>query len=95
MAYPHFLEICALELANKSVETEEEEVDAAMRLFTKGMDRPITLQDLRGVARTLKEDVGEDVLRAMVLEANGGTGVGRGVDREGFREVMVRAGVFR
>ena len=95
VTYSHFLEICALELQNKSDETEAEEVDTALRLFTRGIDRPITLQDLRGVAKTLKEDVGDDVLRAMILEANGGKGVTRGVDREGFREVMTRAGVFK
>ena len=95
VTYPHFVEICALDLQNKSTETEAEEVDAALRLFTKGADRAITLQDLRNVARTLKEDVGDDVLRAMILEANGGAGVNRGVDKEGFREVMMRAGVFR
>jgi hypothetical protein len=31
----------------------------------------------------------------MISEANGGAGVGRGVDKEGFREVMIRAGVFQ
>ncbi len=95
MIYSHFVEICALELQNKSEETEAEEVEAALRLFTKGIDRAITIQDLRNVARTLKEDVGDDVLRAMILEANGGAGVNSGVDKEGFREVMMRAGVFK
>ena len=95
VTYPHFLEICAIQLNNKDNTTTDEDVDAAMKLFTRGVSRPITIQDLRGVAKTLKEDVGEDVLRAMVLEANGGEGVGRGVEKEAFRGVMVRAGVFQ
>ena len=96
MTYPHFLELCALQLKNKSTETQDEEVEEAFKLFTQGTaNRPITLTDLRSVAKVLKENVGDDVLKAMVLEANGGQGLGRGVDMERFKEVMVRAGVFQ
>jgi Ca2+-binding EF-hand superfamily protein len=95
VTYPHFVEICAIQLNSKDNATTDEDVETTMKLFTKGAERPITIYDLRNVAKTLKEDVGDDVLRAMISEANGGTGVGRGVDKEGFREVMTRAGIFQ
>jgi hypothetical protein len=52
------------------------------------------MSHLRRVARELKEDVSEEVLRDMILEANGGASVARGVKREEFEGVMRRAGVF-
>ncbi|KAI9846983.1 MAG: hypothetical protein M1837_003339 [Sclerophora amabilis] len=57
----------------------------------------ITMAHLRRVARELKEDekIGEEGLRDMILEANGGAGVGKGVSVEDFENVMRRAGVFR
>jgi Ca2+-binding EF-hand superfamily protein len=71
------------------------EVDAAFQLFTKGTDGPITLGHLRRIARELKEDsLGDDLLRDMILEANGGAGVNSGVTLEQFHDVMTRAGVF-
>ncbi|KAL2266379.1 hypothetical protein VTJ83DRAFT_5731 [Remersonia thermophila] len=45
--------------------------------------------DLDGVVVT------EEVLRDMILEANGGAGVGKGVTKEEFDRVMRRAGVWR
>ncbi|KAK4034899.1 hypothetical protein C8A01DRAFT_38666, partial [Parachaetomium inaequale] len=39
--------------------------------------------------------VTEELLRDMILEANGGAGVGRGVRKEEFDGVMRRAGVWR
>lgn len=95
VTYPHFVELCALQINNKSDETKAAEVDSAFRLFTKGKERSITLQDLRVVAQTLKEDVSDDVLEAMILEANGGQDVRNGVDVEAFKEVMIRAGAFQ
>ena len=55
------------------------------------------MNTLRRVARELKMDgeVGEAVLRDMILEANGGSGVGAGVGRDQFEGVMRRAGVFK
>lgn len=79
---------------SRSDETKAEEVEKAFKLFTKGSDRPITIYDLRQTASVLKEDIGDDVLKAMVLEANGGAGIGQGINVEQFREVMTRAGVF-
>lgn len=50
---------------------------------------------LRRVAAVLKEDVDEEVLRDMILEANGGAGVARGVEVNEFDGVMKSAGVWR
>jgi hypothetical protein len=71
-------------------------VNEAWRLFTQGGgEEKITLATLKRVARTLKEDVDESVLMDMILEANGGAGVGRGVQREEFEAVLGRAGIWR
>jgi hydroxyacylglutathione hydrolase len=45
----------------------------------------ITMAHLRRVAAVLNEDVSDEVLRDMILEANGGVGVARGVDKGGTR----------
>ncbi|KAI3334293.1 hypothetical protein F4824DRAFT_209895 [Ustulina deusta] len=85
------------------------EVDEAFRLFTgagsgggsgagggAGGDADVlTLAHLKRIAMTLKQDVDEALLRDMVLEANGGAGVGRGVSRSEFEEVMRRAGAWK
>lgn len=89
---------------------EEDEANAelaeAFNLFTqfqpqyanlKAADRRITMADLARIAKELKEDVGEEVLRMMIEEANGEAGTGaaswkRGVSLGEFREVMRRAG---
>lgn len=56
----------------------------------------ITVAHLRRVAALLKEEnVSEQLLRDMILEANGGAGVGRGVRKDEFDVVMKRAGVWR
>ena len=70
------------------------EIESAYRLFTRGGEGPISVAHLRRVARELKEDVSEDLLRDMIREGNGGDGVNTGVTLEQFREVMTRAGVF-
>ncbi|ODM15667.1 hypothetical protein SI65_08901 [Aspergillus cristatus] len=95
--YGPFVAVAAAKLHSRDEIDEDAvaaEVDAAYRLFTRGSDGPITLNHLKRIARELKEDsVGEELLRDMILEANGG-GVGEGVTREQFRDVMDRAGVF-
>ena len=75
----------------------QREVEDAFRLFTDmaGEDGKITMGGLKRIARELKEDVPEQVLKDMLLEANGGSGVGRGVGIKDFEGVMRRAGVFR
>ena len=49
---------------------------------------------LKRVARELKEDISDEMLRGMILEANGGAGVNKGVGLDDFEGVMRRAGVF-
>ena len=97
--YEMFLSVAALKLRSKDGQEDDEqksqEAEEAYRLFTGGTEGPIGLAQLRRVARVLREDVPEEVLKDMILEANGGAGIGRGVGREEFREVMTRAGVFR
>lgn len=73
-------------------EAINEEVAKAYNLFTKGEDRAITLADLKRVAKDLREDVPDNVLKDMIREATGG-GLG-GVQFEDFEGVMRRAGVF-
>ncbi|KAH7377828.1 EF-hand superfamily Ca2+-modulated protein [Pyrenochaeta sp. MPI-SDFR-AT-0127] len=78
-------------------ESNAEEVSSAYRLFTHGGAGPITLAHLRRVAKELREDVSDDVLKDMILEANGGVkGESRdvgGVSLEEFESVMKRAGL--
>lgn len=76
-------------------EQKNEELEHAYALFTRGQEGPITITMLKRVARDLNEDISEDGLRDMILEANGGKGLGRGVDRGEFESVMRRAGVFK
>lgn len=58
-------------------------------------EEKITLASLKRVAKALKEDVDEALLKDMILEANGGRGIGSGVDKGEFEGVMRRAGVWR
>lgn len=55
----------------------------------------ITMAHLRRVAALLKEEADEELLRDMILEANGGSGVSKGVRKGDFENVMKRAGVWR
>lgn len=108
--YTAFLAVAALKLNSVSSGGNDEgerqaEIEEAFRLFLgegkgvrKGEDgegEVITMQTLKRVAKVLKEDVDEKVLRDMILEANGGAGVRKGVGREEFGEVMRRAGVLK
>lgn len=78
-------------------ESNAEELSAGYMLFTHGGAGPITLGHLRRVAKELREDVPDDVLKDMILEANGGVkGKGKdigGVSLEEFESVMRRAGL--
>ncbi|KAK7955056.1 hypothetical protein PG984_003379 [Apiospora sp. TS-2023a] len=105
--YEPFVAICALKLHARDDDTDEThaaEVDEAFRLFVgnaqtdneDGSGAPtLTLGHLKRVAMTLKQDVDDQLLKDMILEANGGAGVGRGVGRAEFEEVMRRAGVWK
>lgn len=94
VTYANFVAVCALKINSRSDESKAEEVATAYRLFTKGTDGPISIAHLKRVARELKEDVSDDMLRNMVLEANGGAGLSKGVTVADFESIMVRAGVF-
>lgn len=60
-----------------------------------GSSTHITMTHLKRIATVLNEDVPDDVLRDMILEANGGIGVARGVDKNQFDQVMMSAGVWK
>jgi Ca2+-binding EF-hand superfamily protein len=94
VSYEHFIAVAALKLRAKhdDPDTMNEEVIKAYKLFTKGQDRDINLNDLKRVAKELREDVPDNVLEDMIREATGG-GLG-GVGMEDFEGVMRRAGVF-
>ncbi|KAL1956045.1 hypothetical protein VTO42DRAFT_7860 [Malbranchea cinnamomea] len=92
--YEPFLSVAALKLHSRTEDSISADVEHAYRLFTRGSDGPITLSHLRRVARELKEDVSDELLRDMIQEANGGEGISKGVTMEQFRDVMLRAGVF-
>ncbi|KAH6720403.1 hypothetical protein DL95DRAFT_60336 [Leptodontidium sp. 2 PMI_412] len=96
--YSSFVAICALKFQNRSrtSDTHTKEVDEAFSMFTSGgAEGKITLSTLKRVARILKEDVDEELMRRMILEANGGAGVAKGVERDEFEGIMRRAGMWR
>lgn len=95
--YSSFVAICALKLRAKDNDTSarDEEVEQGYLLFTNGTHGPITMAHLKRTAAMLKEDVSEDLLKDMILEANGGSGLSKGVGKDEFAEVMKRAGVWR
>jgi hydroxyacylglutathione hydrolase len=107
--YEPFFAICALKFHSRADDADgarhRAEVDEAFRLFTNAAQQQagngdedharITLAHLRRVAAVLKEDVDDEVLKDMILEANGGAGVSRGVGMDEFDGVMKSAGVWR
>lgn len=98
-SYEPFVAICALKVhaSRDAGGPGADEVDEAFKLFTgsDGTDAPLTLAHLKRVAMTLKQDVDEQLLKDMILEANGGAGVGKGVGRAEFEDVMRRAGAWK
>lgn len=100
-SYPNFVAICALQLHNRPDKNADNsaEVNHAFELFLGGDgvadDGVITIKHLRRIAKELKEDVDDEVLKDMILEANGGAGMAVGVKRDEFEGVMKRAGVWR
>lgn len=99
--YSSFVAICALKLhaRDQTSDAHAHEVDEAFALFTGSGDQSgggvITVAHLKRVAAVLKEEVDDALLRDMILEANGGAGVGKGVRKSEFDHVMRRAGVWR
>ena len=93
--YSPFVSVVAAKLHSRDDDAMTAEGDDAYQLFTKGADGPISLSHLRRIARELKEDsVDDELLKDMILEANGGSGISAGVTLEQFHDVMTRAGVF-
>lgn len=102
--YEHFLAYAALHKRYDSEEGEDDErdeerraeVEEAYALFTNNHPGPISLRDLRRIAKILREEVSDDVLKDMLSEANGDGQEGwrNGVSLEDFDNVMKRAGVF-
>jgi Ca2+-binding EF-hand superfamily protein len=93
--YSPFVSVVAAKLHSRDDDAMAAEVDSAYQLFTKGAEGPISLNHLRRIARELKEgSVGDDLLKDMIIEANGGAGVSAGVTLEQFHDVMKRAGIF-
>lgn len=83
-------------------EDQRAQVEEAFTLFTRGTGGgAITIAHLRRIAKDLKQEIDDQQLKDMILEANGGIeangGAGdwrRGVTIEEFETVMKRAGVF-
>lgn len=93
--YSPFVSVAAAKLHSRDDDAMAAEVDDAYQLFTKGSNGPISLGHLRRIARELKEDsVDDELLKDMIMEANGGAGLSAGVTLEQFHDVMMRAGVF-
>jgi Ca2+-binding EF-hand superfamily protein len=100
VTYSAFVAYAALHLyhAERDAAQDFEEVEEAYNLFTLRGAGPITVAHLRRVAKELKMEVSEDVLKDMIVEANGEPrreGWRKGVDIEDFEEVLRRAGVFQ
>lgn len=93
--YSPFVSVAAAKLRSRDDDAMVAEVDDAYQLFTRGSNGPISLGHLRRIVRDLKEDsVDDELLKDMILEANGGAGLSAGVTLEQFHDVMTRAGVF-
>ncbi|KAM3560516.1 hypothetical protein MY1884_002905, partial [Beauveria asiatica] len=91
--YEPFFAIAALKFHNQAEDDDDgagaahrAALDEAFGLFTNHQGGPISLAHLRRVATVLKEDVDEELLKDMILEANGGAGVARGVKMDEFDE---------
>lgn len=105
ISYEDFVAVAALQLQARDDDEVGEEVESAFKLFLeageekgkgdKGRER-ITVNGLRRVAKALGQNIKEEVLRDMVMEANGmgPEGIGRGVGREDFVGVMRRTGML-
>lgn len=106
ISYEDFVAVAALQLLARNDDDLEKEVETAFRLFIEAGDEKgkedkrrerITVNGLRRVAKALGENIKEDVMRDMVMEANGmgPEGIGKGVGRGDFEGIMRRIGMLR
>ena len=104
ITYASFVAIAALKLNARGEQEENKEVKEGFELFLRMGEAPdggpplgepkITMAMLKRIAGLLKEDVKDEVLRDMMLEANGGAGIGKGVDLQEFEGVMRQGQCF-
>ena len=100
--YGVFLTVGKARAVSEDSEDQRAQVEEAFTLFTRGTGGgAITIAHLRRIAKDLKQEIDDQQLKDMILEANGGIeahgGAGdwrRGVTIEEFESVMKRAGVF-
>ena len=96
ISYANFVGIAALKLNARGEEDERKEAREGFELFCRmggergGEDAKITMAGLKRIAGLLKENVKDEALKNMLLEANGGAGVGKGVDFDEFSGIMTR-----
>ncbi|TQS36619.1 hypothetical protein Golomagni_02925 [Golovinomyces magnicellulatus] len=96
LTYESFVDVCAQKLRSRALNDvdHQREVDEAWSLFVRDGEKKITTAGLREVVNATKvNDVSDDLLDDMILEANGGAGIERGVDKAEFESVMRKAGV--
>jgi Ca2+-binding EF-hand superfamily protein len=100
ITYESFLAYAAIRLNIMAEEEDEDsraqEVQQSYNLFTRSGDGPITMAHLRRVAKTIREEVDDQTLKEMIMEANGTgkDGWKNGVTIEEFEAVLQRAGVY-
>jgi len=100
VTYATFLEYAAMRI-NAEAEEEgdervEREVGELWDMFRGKGEGNITIAHLRRVAKTIREDIDDETLKQMIMEANGkgGSSWKDGVTMEEFGDVLKRAGVF-
>lgn len=99
--YANFVAVAALKINAQGADDRRQEIEDAFQLFLSmggsGLagraaqeEGKINYATLKRVAALLKDEIKEDALRDMILEANGGAGVEKGVTLDEFEEVMKR-----
>lgn len=96
IAWEQFRDVVGGLVAERGVDEGEAAEAWALFVAAGGGGERITLEGLRRVAGGLRVEVGDQLLRDMIEEANGlgPGGVGRGVGRGEFEAVLRRAGAL-
>ena len=87
VSFDAFLDVCALKLQTRD---KAESVANAFALFDTSGTGKITIHDLRRISKELGEDIKEQELMDMMIEA----GDLNGINESQFEDVMTRAGVL-